>query len=147
MEPQLLLNYVIKTKKKKEKKKKINSHIGVVIIVVIWNVVSYYDVECEKFNLNIVDIGFCDCWILLLLVLVNLHIWWMGLEHCSYYVNIVLFHIMLFLDYFVSFFIPKYFYCRLMLVKVGRVNMMLMITWREILLVKLGTHKVMENDD
>ena len=77
MEPQLLLNYVIK------KKKKINSHIGVVIFVVIWNVVSYYGAECEKFNLNIVDIGFCDCWIVSLLVLVDLHIWWMRSEHCS----------------------------------------------------------------
>ena len=55
MEPQLLPNYVIK------KKKKINSHIGVVIIVVIWNVVSYNGAECEKSNLNRADSGFCDC--------------------------------------------------------------------------------------
>ena len=61
MEPQLLQNYVIKKKKRKKKKKKKNSHIGVVIIVDIWNVVSYYSADCEKFNLNIVDIGFCDC--------------------------------------------------------------------------------------
>ena len=54
MESQLLLNYVIKKEEDK-------LHIGVVIIVAIWNVVSYYDAECEKFNLNIVDIGFCDC--------------------------------------------------------------------------------------
>ena len=143
MEPQLLPNYVIK------KRKKINSNIGDVIIVVIWNVVSYNGAECEKTNLNRVDIGFCDCWILSLLVLVDLHIWWMRLEHCSYYVNIVLFHIMLFLDYFISFFFffSKYFYCRLMLVTVRRVNMTLMMTWREKLLVKLGTQNVMENDD
>ena len=31
--------------------------------------------------------------------------------------------------------------------KLGRVNTTLMITWREILLLKLGTHNVMENDD
>ena len=34
-----------------------------------------------------------------------------------------------------------------MLVTVRRVNMTLMMTWREKLLVKLGTHNVMENDD